>query len=182
MDINKLDNTLTQFTQRYVDLWQKTFNHEPKSTELYGISSPCITMTNDKAVFWLPVMATHFSLNIVEQVMNITLHTDAHLYYETQYAGDMSAQWDNLTLTLIQVWNDEDFSRLEQNLIAHLTMQKKLKRQPSIFIGTTDDATKIITIDNLTGKIILDNLVENQLHILANDLNSFLSQLKPIAQ
>lgn len=180
--MTKPSQALKDFTQRYVDEWQATCHHDPKSYELYDIASPCITSTHDSAVFWRPVPAQDHSLTIVEQVIFITLHPDAHDFYQTQYAGDMAATFNGLSLTLIQIWNDDDFSRLEQNLIAHLNMQKKLKRRPSVFIASTSDNTEIITIDNQTGNIMLERLVDNENQILADNLTEFLAQLKPIAQ
>lgn len=175
-------NSLIVFTQNYIDLWQQTFNHNPKSEDLYGIPSPCIIDTQDLAVLWQPLATNTHNLNIVEEVINLTIHPDAHLFYGSQYAGDMSALFDDRKLSLIQVWSDDDFSRLEQNIIAHLHMQKKLKRRPSIFIASTDDPTQLIAIDNQTGTIILEKLIENETEILADNLDAFLSKLKPIAQ
>lgn len=183
MQINKIQSdSLIQFTQRYIDVWQTMFNHNPKSSELYGVASPCITNTTDLAVFWLPIRPSSHTLNIVEEVINLTIHPDAHLFYSTQYAGDMLATFEHLSLSLVQVWSDDDFSRLEQNIIAHLMMQKKLKRRPSIFIATTDDETEIIAIDNQTGKIVLEKLITNETDILADNLDTFLRNLKPVAQ
>lgn len=180
--ITKPSTALEQFTQRYVELWQATYQHDPKSEALYDMPSPCITETKGSVVFWCPVAAEGKSLTIVEQVINITLHPDAHYFYQTQYAGDMQAVFNDVSLSLIQVWNDEDFARLEQHLIAHLTMQKKLKRRPSVFIASTNDDTEIISIDNQTGNILLERLIDNKNTLLADNLIEFLAQLKPIAQ
>jgi len=183
MHMNKTQSdSLILFTQRYIDIWQNTFNHNPKSSELYGVPSPCITDTIDLAIFWLPIQPNPYTLKIVEDVVNIRIHDNAHLFYGTQYAGDMQAKFSHLSLSLIQVWSDDDFLRLEQNIIAHLMMQKRLKRQPSIFIATTDDETEIVTIDNQTGKIMLEKLITNETEVLTNDLDTFLSGLNPIAQ
>ncbi|WP_392552355.1 SecY-interacting protein [Orbus wheelerorum] len=175
-------DSLIFFTKRYIDIWQDTVNHNPKSSELYGMPSPCIKDTIDLAIFWLPIRPSPHTLNIVEEVINIRIHDDAHLFYGTQYAGDMKAQWNHLSLSLLQIWSDDDFSRLEQNIIAHLTMQKRLKRRPSIFIATTDDETEIVSIDNQTGNVILEKLITNETDVLADDLDAFLSSLKPIVQ
>lgn len=178
----KCSDELLRFTQRYVDLWETTFNHAPQSTELYGIPSPCIIDTKDLAVLWLPLSSNTHTLDIVEEVINIKIHPDAHLFYGTQYAGDMRAMLGDLSLSLVQVWNEDDFSRLEKNLIAHLMMQKKLKRNPSIFIGSTDDDTQIISIDNITGNIVIEKLIENEVIVIAKSLDEFLTEIKPVAQ
>jgi len=183
MQMNKMkSDSLILFTQHYIDTWHNATNHNPKINGLYGLPSPCITSTIDLAIFWLPIQPSPYTLKIVEEVVNIRIHDDAHLFYGTQYAADMQAKFHHLSLSLIQVWSDDDFSRLEQNIIAHLMMQKKLKRRPSIFIATTDDETEIITIDNQTGKIILEKLITNETEVLADDLNVFLKSLKPIIQ
>ncbi|WP_392561169.1 SecY-interacting protein [Orbus sturtevantii] len=175
-------NCLILFTEHYIDIWQNTTKHAPISSELYGVPSPCIIDTIDLAVLWLPIRPSPHSLAIAEEVANIRIHDSAHLFYGTQYAGDMQAQWHDLSLSLIQVWSDDDFSRLEQNIIAHLMMQKKLKRRPTIFIATTNDEAEIIAIDNKTGNIILEKLITNETKVLASDLDTFLSNLTPIAQ
>lgn len=179
---NSPSQALQQFTQNYIDLWQQQAHHTAKSSELYGIPSPCIVDTQDLAVFWQPIRPNTHTLNIVEEVINLTIHPAAHQFYGTQYAGDMTAIHKTLPITLIQVWSEDDFSRLEQNIIAHLTMQKRLKRRPSIFIASTDDDTKLVAIDNQTGNVILENLIDYQNDILAEDLSTFLLNLKPIAQ
>lgn len=179
---NPAFQALSLFTQRYIEQWQTEFNHLPRSTELYGMPSPCIIKKDDSAVFWLPVATNHHSLDVVEEVIYLTIHPDTRLFYSAQYAGDMMATFDERSLSLIQVWSDEDFSRLEQNMLAHLSMQKRLKRRPSVFIATTTDETEIITIDNQTGAVMLEKLIENKTDKLAENLATFLSGLKPIAQ
>lgn len=179
---NLNSNPLLAFTQRYINEWQKVTGDNPKSLDLYGIPSPCITHTHDLAVFWQPILTNQHTLNIVEEMINLIIHADAHLFYGSQYAGDMKASFNQLELSLLQVWSNDDFSRLEQNIIAHLHMQKKLKRRPSIFIATTDDPTQLIAIDNQTGNIILEKLIENEMEILANNLDTFLATLKPVAR
>lgn len=174
-------DALRDFTQRYQNAWLNTYNHLPKSLELYGFVSPCIVDTLDLAVLWQAVEAQH-SLAIVEEVIGINIHPSAHDFYGSQYAGDMAANWQGRTINLVQVWSEEDFSRLEQNLIAHLSMQKKLKRHPTIFIAATDDNSEIIAIDNVTGEIVLEKLIDNQKDFLAPNLVAFLSALTPIAQ
>ena len=180
-----MKNSLITFTQRYQAEWQARFNHEAKSEHLYGIDSPCVIRCNDGAVFWQAVPMKR-NLAIVEEVMQLVIHPSAHLFYGSQYAGDMAGQWQNqaqlLNLSLIQAWNDDDFARLEQNLIAHLSMQKKLKRRPTIFIASTEDDSHIVAIDNQTGQIVLEKLIENEMEVLSSSLDTFFHALIPIAQ
>ena len=59
----------------------------------------------------------------VETALELRLQPDAHRFYTQQYAGDMSAQFGEHRLSLLQVWSEEDFIRLQENLIGHLVTQ-----------------------------------------------------------
>lgn len=165
---------LLDFTSR----WMTQFDYAPKSEELHAIPSPCILKTAQLAVYWQPfLLEPARDLTIVEQVVNINLCQSAHFFYGTQYAGNISANFADTHLVLLQAWNDDDFSNLEQNLIAHLSQQKRLKRIPTIFIASTDESTEIIAINNLTGEVVKEDLISGELTILAENLTSFFNNL-----
>lgn len=177
---------LLNFTQR----WLTQFDDAPQSEALHGIPSPCIITSSlykkraQLAVFWQPVlMEPQKTLTFVEHSMNIKLHPSAHIFYGTQYAGDIVASFKDveadcsLPISLVQIWNDDDFSELQQNLIAHLSMQKKFKRIPTVFIATTAADSDIISINNLSGEIVKECLITGDLTVLAPDLATFLVQL-----
>ncbi|MDF7667007.1 SecY-interacting protein [Orbaceae bacterium ESL0727] len=179
---------LLEFTQR----WLAQFTEAPYSESLHAIPSPCIVENSQQsttkrpqlAVAWRPVlMVPAKNLNIVEQVMAITLHPSAHVFYGTQYAGDINVTFKGtadehpLPVSLIQIWNDDDFSRLEQNLIAHLSMQKKFNRVPTVFIATTAEDSDIISLNNQSGEIVKESLITGELLTLAPNLTTFLKQL-----
>lgn len=179
--MNDTKNALINFTQRFEAYWLTHCQHLPKSAELHAIPSPCIQTTQALEVYWQSIpMNPNKDLTIVEQVIGLSIRQELHEFYGTQYAGDLSAQFNQLPLTLIQVWSDDDFQRLEQNMLAHLSMQKKLKRQPTLFIATTSDDTQIITVDNMSGEVILEDLINNDVSLLASSLPLFLEQLDPI--
>ena len=173
MDISE-KTALIEFTTR----WLNQFDYAPQSEELHAIPSPCILKTEQLTVFWQPfALQPPRDLSIVEEVVGITLHPSSHIFYGTQYAGNMRAKFADIKLTLIQAWNDDDFSNLEQNLIAHLSQQKKLKRVPTIFIAATNESTEIISLNNLTGEIVKEDLITGELTTLTQDLTSFLNKL-----
>lgn len=158
--------------------WCKQFEYSPRSEDLHAIASPCILKTKQLTVYWQPfLLEPPRDLKIIEQVLEITLHPSAHAFYGTQYSGNMATKFNDLNLVLIQAWNDDDFSNLEQNLIAHLTQQKKLKRIPTIFIASTDEGSEIIALNNLTGEVVKENLITGELIVLTNNLSSFLNRL-----
>lgn len=171
---------LRDFTQRYVAHWQRLYNHAPCSRELYDIPSPCRVEQRGQQVFWLQVdLPEKETLDKVELALDLQIRPEAHLFYTEQYAGDMAALWDGLSLVLLQVWSAEDFVRLQENLIGHLVMQKRLKLSPSLFLATTDVELEVISLCNLTGNVVLEKIGSRQRTPLTSTLDEFLLRLIP---
>ncbi|WP_434527002.1 SecY-interacting protein [Photorhabdus asymbiotica] len=179
--ISNVTEALADFTRRYVDLWQKETGVSPASSELYGVPSPCITHTGDDIVYWLPrPFPSEDKLNKVEVALDIQLQPAIHDFYTSQLAGDMTAMFEGQQLSLIQVWSEEDFIRLQENLIGHLVTQKRLRLSPTAFIATVDSDMSIISLCNLTGEVILERFGSNKRTLLFTDLIGFLSAIKPV--
>ncbi|MCC3703736.1 SecY-interacting protein [Rouxiella badensis] len=179
MDLDVSD-ALRGFTQRYVELWQQQTGHEPASEELFGVASPCAVRSSDNEVFWLPQPFTPPSaLNNVERALDIQLRPEAHAYFTTQFAGDMSASYLEHSFNLVQVWSEDDFIRLQENLIGHLLTQKRLKLSPTLFLGTTDSELLLISLCNLSGEVLLEQFGSKKRTILSSSLSEFLTMLLP---
>ncbi len=172
---------LKAFTQRYCDAWQHRHGTAPRSEELYGVASPCVTATDDDAVFWQPQPFTlEPTLQAVERAMDIVVQHPLQTYYTSQFAGDMPATFGERELTLLQVWSPDDFQRVQENLIGHLVTQKRLKLPPTLFIGTLDSELDVVSVCNLTGEVILETLGTRNRTTLSASVASFLTHLEPL--
>ncbi len=85
-----------------------------------------------------------------------------------------------LNFTLLQIWSEEDFIRLQENMIGHLVTQKRLKLTPTLFIGTTASENDIISVCNLSGEVILETFGQKKREVLADNLSLFLTKLTPV--
>ncbi|MFN1128673.1 SecY-interacting protein [Lelliottia nimipressuralis] len=180
MDIETA-NALTAFTTRYCDAWHQQHDTWPQSEELYGVPSPCIITTLDDKIIWQPQPFTEQqNVNAVERAMDIVVQPAVHAFYTTQFAGDMRARFGNETMTLLQTWSEEDFQRVQENLIGHLVTQKRLKLAPTLFIATLDSELDVIAVANLNGEVIKETLGTRKRDVLAPSLAAFLNQLDPV--
>lgn len=173
---------LFDFTERYVQKWQDERSTLPCALNYGELQSPCILKMVDESIFWQPYPQQHHSMHVVEEVINIQVNSDIADFYCSQYCGDMSAQFGQYQLKLTQVWNSDDFSHIEQNIIGHLDMLRRKKRRPTIFIATIESAEQFISVYNQTGEVILENLNSSEPVHLSGSLSQFLKTLTPVVE
>lgn len=170
---------LLDFTQNYCSRWDSVCGHPPASGDLYGVPSPCVQQSVNEQVFWLPQPFTLAqNLDGVKRALDMQLQPSVEAWYTAQFAGDMAAAFDGQRCTLLQTWSEEDFQRVQENLIGHLVMQRRLKASPTLFIATTDSELEVIVVCNLTGQVLLEQLGKKKRTILADNVAEFIQRLE----
>ncbi|WP_075183179.1 SecY-interacting protein [Pantoea sp. 1.19] len=173
-------DALRDFTRRYLESWEQQRGHGPESEALYGVPSPCIVSSGDAVVRWRPQPFTLAkNLDAVGRALEIRINEQVVALYTSQFAGDMDAEFMGRPIALLQTWSEADFTRVQENLIGHLVMQRRLKQTPTLFVATTASELEIIAVDNLTGAVVLEKLGTSIRQPLAGDLPQFLAALRP---
>lgn len=176
--IEETTRALTDFTRSFCDRWIGECGHAPASSELYGVPSPCVQQTVGEEVWWLPQPFTLAkNLDAVERALDLRLQPSVVAFYTSQFAGDIPARFADAPCTLLQAWSEEDFVRVQENLIGHLVMKRRLKQSPTLFIATTPSELETISVCNLSGEVILEKLGTKQRTVLAPDLPAFIQSL-----
>ncbi|GAA5219173.1 SecY-interacting protein [Corallincola platygyrae] len=143
--------------------------------------SPCIQGKPEQAgevCRWLPVKREQpASFDNVENAIELAIHVDVKQLYQNYYSNIIPAQFGGLALDLIQPWNDEDFEGLQENLIGHVLMKKRLNQSITLFIGCIDDDT-IVSVENDTGRVVKERVGCEPASVLADSLVEFVSQLR----
>ena len=173
--------SLLAFPALYCQHWLQLSGPGPASSALYGVPSPCALGDREQRVVWQPQpFSLPTTLDAIERAVDIQLQPPITAFYTTQFAGDMQARFGENQLTLLQEWSEEDFLRLQENLIGHLVMQRRLRQSPTLFIATTDSEEEIISLSNLSGEVILEQPGRKQRVVLAESLEIFLKSLQPV--
>lgn len=177
----EITHALKEFTDKYCHRWIQQCGHPPASSELYGVPSPCIQQTVGEAIYWMPqpfTLAKNF--DAIERALDLQLQPAIVAWYTSQFAGDMYVNIGGKDCTLLQTWSEDDFLRVQENLIGHLVMKRRLKQTPTLFIATTASEMDVISVCNLSGEVILEQPGTRKREVLAKDLAAFVDALEII--
>lgn len=138
--------------------------------------SPCLVGHEGGWRPWRREMAG--SMTNLATALEMELHPALSTFYCHWFSASLPCCFKGLYLALIQPWNEEDFARLQENLIGHLLMQKKLRLPESLFLASTRSERHIISLDNRSGAICYELLGSKERTLLAPSLDSFLGRLE----
>ena len=144
--------------------------------------SPCYSRDaeNGEVVNWQPVKQTgNNNFNGLEEALDIKLHADFVTWFTRYFSFHLPAKAEQGNCELLQVCSDEDFERLQENLIGHIMMKRRLKQPATLFFALTDDDDYLISLDNSTGEVLLERVGKRAEQVLAPSMADFLSALTP---
>jgi SecY interacting protein Syd len=161
--------------------------HEGSATPLLTeyleeISSPCYLQSgkNGDMVPWQPCKQTHSATFAnVEKALELTLNEQYCHYFTTYWSDNLLAVAEQGNCELLQVMSTSDFERLQENLIGHLLMKQRLKQPPTLFFALTDEDDFILSVDNASGEVVLEQVGKLPSQLIAPDLASFIETLTP---
>jgi SecY interacting protein Syd len=187
-----LASMLLNFTQEFVSINNKQLGHLPLIERDEQWLSPCEQGSYDDTYnFWQPVNISTVEVSNdyltlcfanVESALNLKLHHDIKTYFTTIFSNDIEASCDEGNLSLLFAWNQEDFERLQENIIGHILMKQRLKQAETVFFAVTDEEDMIISVDNSSGEVWVEQVGCKPHKKLSDSLLTFIEQLTPRAQ
>ncbi|MFB1014102.1 MAG: SecY-interacting protein [Alteromonadaceae bacterium] len=176
-----LVESLWIFANNFVDLHEKSTGGLPIIEKDDDWPSACQQDDYDENnIHWRPVISEiALSFENIESALEISLHPDIKTYFSTFFSESINATCEDGELSLLFAWNNKDFYRLQENIIGHILMKKRLKQENTIFFGVTNEDDMILSINNETGAVWVERVGCKAHKKLADSLNDFIRQLTP---
>lgn len=176
---------MSEVTQRFTDLLQKAQKTAESNGQQWWAyaepeqQSPCqYGEIVDQQVAWWPVMQTEpLDFSGLEHALELQLHPDIKSFYSTAFGGGLRLQHQRGLMELLMPWHQADTERLQQNIIGHVLMKRRLKQQITIFFAVTDDEDLMLSLHNNSGEVYLERVGSEVSEKLAGSLAEFLQLL-----
>ena len=138
---------------------------------------------NANLVAWKPVTQTPVvDFSGLENALETTIHPDLVEYFSSFWSSTIETKSIEGHASLIQLWNQDDFDRLIENFIGHSLAKRKLKQPLTLFFATTEtDSEYFLSVDNVTGAVLLEEPGRPPLKQVEENLLTFLQRLSPAA-
>jgi len=177
-----LTGLLQEFVQGYTDHYQNTYGHLPTVEVDDDWPSPCIQGSFDQQKnCWQPVpVQENLSFDNIESALELTIHQDIKHYFSSLYSDTIHAKCAEGNLSLLFPWSRDDFERLQENIIGHVLMKRKLKQAVTIFFAVTDEEDMILSVLNDSGEVWVERVGCEPHKKLANSLADFIQMLTPV--
>ena len=184
---DQLNEALDSFINTYIDLVgddnrQLLTNYDADwiSSCLLNTPSELSSLNDGDDAIWRPHLQPASShLRDLASALEIEIHPQLEALFCRYYSHDLPATTERGDLDILQAWNEDDFERLQKNLISHVLMKRRLKQAETLFFATTDQEDFIISVDVGSGNIMLEQVGKVATEVLAPDLASFMKTLKP---
>ena len=174
---------LQQFHDRFFQSYQQHHNQQPVIDHDEDWLSPCEQQTakDGEAVSWKPVACEPpLSFANIEEALEMGLHADIKTYFGSFYCANLAAKTSDGELELLFPWSAKDFERLQENILGHIWMKRKLKQEETVFFAVTDIDDVILTMVNSTGEIWAEKVGKKPHRKVANSMIDFINQLEPV--
>ncbi|WP_100642218.1 SecY-interacting protein [Alteromonas facilis] len=178
--IQNIDHAMDEFVQGYISAGALT----PIEFDSEWLS-PCVQVSANDGdyVDWKPVLQNGLcQFGDMEKALELTLDEQFKAFFCRYFSDHLEASSEHGNLTLLQVWNVDDFERLQQNLIGHVLMKRQLKQAETLFFALTDEEDFIISVDNASGRVVLEQVGKEPSKVLAENVAEFIASLRPLTR
>ena len=173
-----LKGFVARYTAEFPDLYEI---HDPQWRSPCEVGEPHAWPDGTQVVRWRPV-ARRYAEDFagLENALETTIHPDIKAYYGAFWSGGLEARASEGHVSLILLWNPADADRLVENLIGHAMAKQRARAPFSVFFACTEANSELfLSVDNDSGRVLLERPGRKPLRTVAESLAAFLSELEP---
>ena len=176
---------LDAFIEQYLKIHPRLEGvHDPRWRSPCEIAEPYRDTEGIDRVAWQPCKRTHFmapnDFSGLERALELEIHPDLKSYYGRYWSGGLEAEAPQGHVSLLFLWNDQDITRLTENLVGHALAKRRSRSNFSVFFACTEDDSELfLSVENDGGQIILEKPGYKPLETVAANLTEFLDSLVP---
>lgn len=178
-----IDQALDRFITTYIEAYTQHHGQLPCTEADPEWPSDCYQGSADNSGMqhWSPVLQQqhHDLFERIGSALDSPVHPDVVNYYSRYWSDPLPARSPSGDLSLLFAWNEQDLERLRGNLIGHLLDCRRHKRPPALFFGCTEPEEYVLSVDNQTGEILLEQPGSKRFDRIAPSLAEFLQSLRP---
>lgn len=178
MERDLITNALAAFMDRALAATGKDYFETPHDS---AWPSPCELRIVDGTSQWRPVaQEPPVDFSGVANALEVPVHPDICAYYGSFWADNLEAETTEGPVSLIQLWSPADFDRLVENLLGHALAKRRSKQSFTAFFATTEENPDLfLSIDNESGKVLLEEPGRAPLKVVDDNIVDFLDRLSP---
>jgi len=169
---------LSQFIDRTLDLTESRLLCSPFDPDW---RSDCEVEQRGNDTLWRPaIQSPRVCFDGLANAVEAEIHPDIIDYYSSYWSGTLEAVSEEGRVSLIQLWNTQDFDRLIANLVGHALGKIRARESFTVFFANTDPDTEyFLSIANDTGIVLLEEPGRPPLREVESDISTFLGRLEP---
>lgn len=169
----QLMNQVQLQAQNHGETWRSWADPSTPSPAQYG------EVIDEQVAWWPTRMTTPVDFSGLAKGLEIEITPQLMEFYSVAYGAGLPVVHAKGDAELLMVWHDQDALRLQENLIAHVLMKRRLKQRDTLFFAVTDDDDYMISVLNCTGEVYLERVGHEVEQKLADSIADFLTQLAP---
>ncbi len=175
---------LDRLLRRYVENYQRVSGSLPTREHDPAWLSECQVGEPDAAgmIRWRPrARDTLADFSGLERALDVDIHPDIKSFYGSYWGSTMELAAAEGGVRLIQIWNGDDFDRLVENILGHAMANQRIKTPLTIFIACADEDELMLSVENETGRVVLEEPGSPPIREVSPSLAEFLDRLQPVA-
>jgi SecY interacting protein Syd len=144
--------------------------------------SPCQVGEPDAQgmILWRPVERDPpADFSGLERALEVPIHPDLQAWYGCFWCDTFEVRAEEGGVSLLQVWNQDDFDRLLGNLIGHALAKRRSRDPLTLFFACTDQDDYFLSLENHSGRVLLERPGAPPVKQVADGLTEFLQRLRP---